>query len=114
MGGGCKWTFRNYPDRRGAGRDGVGVRVHDQGLQEVRGALDRRRLRPRRHQVHQALPPKYEGAEILSEDYYKDSETDFRSVLSKIRRSGAQAIFLYGQADTTPIIARQMLKLLFW
>jgi branched-chain amino acid transport system substrate-binding protein len=55
--------------------------------------------------------PKYEGAEILSEDYYKDSETDFRSVLSKIRRSGAQAIFLYGQADTTPIIARQMLEL---
>ena len=32
-------------------------------------------------------------------------------MLSKIRRSGAQAIIMYGQADTTPIIARQMLEM---
>ena len=39
--------------------------------------------------------------EILTEDYYKEGEVDFRSVLAKMRNSGAQAIIMYGNADTT-------------
>ncbi|GAA0001208.1 hypothetical protein BRDID11002_12080 [Bradyrhizobium diazoefficiens] len=35
---------------------------------------------------------------------------DFRSVLSKIRDSGAQAIIMYGNADSTPIVGRQMME----
>ena len=54
--------------------------------------------------------PGFKG-EILSEDYYKEGEADFRSVLAKIRDSGAQAIIMYGHADTTPIVARQMLEI---
>ena len=50
-------------------------------------------------------------AKILTEDYYKEGEVDFRSVLAKIRDSGAQAIIMYGLADTTPIIARQMTEI---
>ena len=46
----------------------------------------------------------------MTEDYYKEGEVDFRSVLAKIRDSGAQAIIMYGLADTTPIIARQMIE----
>ena len=48
--------------------------------------------------------------QILTEDYYKEGEVDFRSVLAKIRDSGAQAIIMYGLADTTPIIGRQMIE----
>ncbi len=54
--------------------------------------------------------PDFKG-EILSEDYYKEGEVDFRSVLAKIRDGGAEAIIMYGLADTTPIIARQMVEL---
>ncbi|MCQ1856021.1 ABC transporter substrate-binding protein, partial [Neorhizobium galegae] len=54
--------------------------------------------------------PEFKG-QILSEDYYKEGEVDFRSVLAKIRDNGAQAIIYYGLADTTPILARQMVEL---
>ncbi|VTU23678.1 Leucine-, isoleucine-, valine-, threonine-, and alanine-binding protein precursor [Variovorax sp. SRS16] len=109
--GGFKWTFRNYPTDEVRAATVLEYAVKTKGFKKFavlsvdsdygRGAI----------KFTKRYLPKYEGAEILSEDYYKDSETDFRSVLSKIRRSGAQAIILYGQADTTPIIARQMLEL---
>jgi branched-chain amino acid transport system substrate-binding protein len=109
--GGFKWTFRNYPTDEVRAATVLEYASKTKGFKKFavlsvdsdygRGAI----------KFTKRYLPKYEGAEILSEDYYKDSETDFRSVLSKIRRSGAQAIFLYGQADTTPIIARQMLEL---
>lgn len=50
------------------------------------------------------------GAEIVTEDYYKEGEVDFRAVLTKIRNSDADSIMMYGLADTTPIIARQMIE----
>lgn len=50
------------------------------------------------------------GVELVTEDYYKEGEVDFRAVLSKIRTSGAEAILMYGLADTTPIVARQMIE----
>lgn len=109
--GGFKWTFRNYPTDEVRAATVLEYAAKTKGYKKFavlsvdsdygRGAI----------KFTKRYLPKYPGAEILSEDYYKDSETDFRSVLSKIRRSGAQAIILYGQADTTPIIARQMLEL---
>ena len=109
--GGFKWTFRNYPTDEVRAATVLEYSVKTKGFKKFavlsvdsdygRGAI----------KFTKRYLPKYDGAEILSEDYYKDSETDFRTVLSKIRRSGAQAIILYGQADTTPIIARQMLEL---
>lgn len=109
--GGFKWTFRNYPTDEVRAATVLEYAAKTKGFTKFavlsvdsdygRGAI----------KFTKRYLPKYPGTEILSEDYYKDSETDFRSVLSKIRRSGAQAIILYGQADTTPIIARQMLEL---
>jgi branched-chain amino acid transport system substrate-binding protein len=107
--GGFQWSFRNYPtdelraavvlkhatEKKGYKKYAVLSVDSDYG----RGAI--------------AFTKKYlgkYGATIASEDYYKDGETDFRPVLAKIRRDGVDAILMYGLADTTPIIARQMLE----
>jgi len=108
--GGFKWTFRNYP------------------TDELRAAIALQYAVEKKHYTKFAVLsvdsdygrgaiaftkkylPRY-PAQILSEDYYKETETDFRPVLTKIKYSGAQAIIMYGQADTTPIIARQMLEM---
>lgn len=108
--GGFKWTFRNYP------------------TDELRAAIALQYAVQRKHYTKFAVLsvdsdygrgaiaftkkylPRY-PAKILSEDYYKETETDFRPVLTKIKYSGAQAVILYGQADTTPIIARQMFEM---
>lgn len=108
--GGFKWTFRNYPtdenrafvvakyaaEQRGFTKFAVLSVDSDYG----RSAIE----------FTKKYLPEFKG-EILSEDYYKEGEVDFRSVLAKIRDSGAQAIIMYGLADTTPIIARQMVEL---
>ncbi|MET0429441.1 MAG: ABC transporter substrate-binding protein [Microvirga sp.] len=105
--GGYKWTFRNYPtdenralivakyaaEQRGFTKFAVLSVDSDYG----RSAIE----------FTKKYLPQFKG-EILTEDYYKEGEVDFRSVLAKIRDSGAQAIILYGLVDTTPIIARQM------
>lgn len=108
--GGFKWTYRNYPtdenralivakyaaEQRGFTKFAVLSVDSDYGRSAI--TFTKKYL------------PQFKG-EILSEDYYKEGEVDFRSVLSKIRDNGAQAIIMYGLADTTPIIARQMLEL---
>lgn len=108
--GGFKWTFRNYPtdenrafvvtkyaaEQRGFTKFAVLSVDSDYG----RSAIE----------FTKKYLPEFKG-EILTEDYYKEGEVDFRSVLAKIRDSGAQAIIMYGLADTTPIIARQMVEL---
>lgn len=109
--GGFKWTFRNYPtdEARAAivlehavkGRNLKSFAVLSVDSDYGRGAIN----------FTKKYLPRYPDAKILSEDYYKEAETDFRPVLSKIRASGAQAIIMYGQADTTPIVARQMLEM---
>ena len=109
--GGYKWTFRNYPTDEGRAAIVLEHAVKNRGLKNFavlsvdsdygRGAI----------KFTKKYLPKYPDAQILSEDYYKEAETDFRPVLSKIRLSGAQAIIMYGQADTTPIVARQMLEM---
>lgn len=108
--GGFKWTYRNYPtdenralivakyaaEQRGFTKFAVLSVDSDYGRSAI--TFTKKYL------------PEFKG-EILSEDYYKEGEVDFRSVLAKIRDNGAEAIILYGLADTTPIIARQMLEL---
>ncbi|MDR8763733.1 ABC transporter substrate-binding protein [Burkholderia multivorans] len=108
--GGYKWTFRNYP------------------TDELRAAIALQYASQKKHYEKYAVlsvdsdygrgaiafTKKYlsrYNASILSEDYYKETETDFRPVLTKIKYSGAQAIIMYGQADTAPIVARQMLEM---
>lgn len=109
--GGFKWTFRNYPTDEARAAIVLEHSVKNRGLKNFavlsvdsdygRGAIN----------FTKKYMPRYPDARILSEDYYKEAETDFRPVLSKIRNSGARAIIMYGQADTTPIVARQMLEL---
>ena len=107
--GGFKWTFRNYPtdenralvviqyaaEKRGFNKFAVLSVDSDYGRSAV--------------EFTKKYLPRFKG-QILTEDYYKEGEVDFRSVLAKIRDSGAQAIIMYGLADTTPIIARQMIE----
>lgn len=108
--GGFKWTYRNYPtdenrafvvakyaaEKRGFTKFAVLSVDSDYG----RSAIE----------FTKKYLPEFKG-EILSEDYYKEGEVDFRSVLAKIRDGGAQAIIMYGLADTTPIVTRQMVEL---
>lgn len=108
--GGFKWTFRNYPtdenralvvakyaaEQRGFTKFAVLSVDTDYGRSAI--------------QFTKKYLPQFKG-EILSEDYYKEGEVDFRSVLAKIRDNGAQAIIYYGLVDTTPIVARQMTEL---
>ena len=109
--GGFKWTFRNYPTDENRASIVLKYAAEQQGLQEVRRALGRQRLWPWRDRASPRSICREFGAEILSEDYYKEGEVDFRTVLAKIRRSARRAIIMYGLADTTPIIARQMLEI---
>ncbi|MBK5416204.1 ABC transporter substrate-binding protein [Pseudomonas sp. TH31] len=105
--GGYRWSFRNYPTDESRAAIALQYAVQKRGFTRFavlavdsdygRGAIDFTR--------------KYLasfGATLTSEDYYKETETDFRPVLTKIKYSDAQAIITYGQADSTPIIARQM------
>jgi branched-chain amino acid transport system substrate-binding protein len=108
--GGFKWTFRSYPtdelrakvimqygaEKRGFTRYSVLSVDSDYG----RGAIA----------FSKKYLPEFKG-EILSEDYYKDDETDFRPVLSHIRSLNVQAILMYGLPDATRLIVRQMLEL---
>ncbi len=106
--GGFKWTFRNYPTDENRAYV-VTKYAAEQGLTKFavlsvdsdygRAAIE----------FSKKYLPEFDG-EIVSEDYYKEGEVDFRSVLAKIRDSGAQAIMMYGLADTTPIVARQMIE----
>lgn len=108
--GGFKWTYRNYPtdenralivakyaaEQRGFTKFAVLSVDSDYGRSAI--TFTKKYL------------PQFKG-QILSEDYYKEGETDFRSVLAKIRDEGAQAIIYYGLADTSPILGRQLLEM---
>lgn len=106
--GGYKYSFRNYPTDEVRALS-IAKYASEAGLTKLavlsvdsdygRGAID--------------FTKKYVddyGLELTSEDYYKEGEVDFRAVLTKIRKSDAQAILMYGLADTTPIVARQMIE----
>ena len=106
--GGYKYSFRNYPTdeiraaaiiSQAAAKGYKRLAVLSVDSDYGRGAIQ--------------FSKKYTGeagVELVSEDYYKEGEVDFRAVLAKIRKSDADAILMYGLADTTPIIARQMIE----
>lgn len=107
--GGFKWTFRNYPTDEV--RAGVVLKYTAQEKKIKKMAVLSVDSDYGRGAIK--LTKKYlaeNGVEIVSEDYYKDKEADFRPILANVRRSGAGAIIMYGLADTTPIIARQMVE----
>ncbi len=107
--GGYKWSFRSYPtdelrakvilqygaEKKNITRYAVLSVDNDYG----RGAIA----------FSKKYLPTYKG-EILSEDYYKDDETDFRPVLSRIKSRNVQGILMYGLPDSTRLIVRQMLE----
>ena len=108
--GGYKWTFRSYPTDELRSKIVVQYGAQKRGFTRYaalsvdsdygRGAI--------------AFSKKYLTefkSELLSEDYYKDDETDFRPVLSRIRSLNVQAILMYGLPDATRLIGRQMLEI---
>ena len=107
--GGFQWSFRNYPTDEV--RAGVVLKYAAQEKKIKKMAVLSVDSDYGRGAI--ALTKKYlaeNGVELVSEDYYKDKEADFRPILANVRRSGAGAIIMYGLADTTPIIARQMVE----
>lgn len=106
--GGFKWSFRNYPtDENRAlvvAQYASEKRFTKFAVLSVDSDYGRSAI-----EFTKKYLPRFKG-QILTEDYYKEGEVDFRSVLAKIRDSGAQAIIMYGLADTTPIVARQMIE----
>ena len=105
--GGFKWTFRNYPTDENRALVVAQYAAEKKGLTKFAVlSVDNDYGRSAIEFTKKYLP-RFKG-QIVTEDYYKEGEVDFRSVLAKIRDSGAQAIIMYGLADTTPIVARQM------
>lgn len=107
--GGFKWTYRNYPTDETRAAMVIKYAAEQRNIHKFaelsvdsdfgRGAV--------------ALSKKYLsefGSSLVSEDYFKEGEVDFRSVLSKIKASDAQAILMYGLTDTTAIIGQQMIE----
>ena len=105
--GGFKWTFRNYPTDENRALVVAQYAAEKKGLTKFAVlSVDNDYGRSAIEFTKKYLP-RFKG-QIVTEDYYKEGEVDFRSVLAKICDSGAQAIIMYGLADTTPIVARQM------
>lgn len=105
--GGYKWSFRSYPT------DELRAKVVVQYGAEKRGFTRYSALSVDSDYGRGAIAfskkylPDYKS-ELVSEDYYKDDETDFRPVLSRIRSLNVQAILMYGLPDATRLIGRQM------
>lgn len=108
--GGFKWTYRNYPTDETRAAMVVKYAAEKRNLHKFavlsvdsdfgRGAVA----------FSKKYLPEY-GSSIVSEDYFKEGEVDFHSVLAKIKASGAQAILMYSQTDTTAIVGQQMIEM---
>ena len=85
---GFKWSFRNYPTDENRASLCSNMRLSKED-QEVRRTLRRQRLWPWRDRADQEISRRI-GADIVSEDYYKDKRR-IPPVLTNIRRSGAGA-----------------------
>lgn len=104
--GGNVWTFRNYPTdelrtqivtdyvtKQGAKRFSI-LNV-DNDFGRGAAALSKKQLEK-------------QGGTLLSEDYYKSGETDFASVLTKIKGLKPDVILMYGLPDSVPPLTAQM------
>lgn len=108
--GGFKWTYRNYPTDETRASMAVKYAAEQRNLHKFavlsvdsdfgRGAVA----------FSKKYLPEY-GSSIVSEDYFKEGEVDFHSVLAKIKASDAQAILMYSQTDTTAIVGQQMIEM---
>ena len=107
--GGFKWTFRNYPTDENRALIVLQYAAEKKGFKKYSVLSVDTDYGRAAIQFTKKYLPRFKS-EILTEDYYKEGEVDFRSVLSKIRDSGAQAIIMYGNADSTPIVGRQMIE----
>jgi branched-chain amino acid transport system substrate-binding protein len=107
--GGFKWTYRNYPTDETRAAMVVKYAAEQHKLHKFavltvdsdygRGAVA----------FSKKYLPEYSSS-IVSEDYFKEGEVDFHSVLSKIKASGAQAILMYSPTDTSAIVGEQMIE----
>ncbi|MGI4939852.1 MAG: ABC transporter substrate-binding protein [Janthinobacterium lividum] len=107
--GGYQWSFRSYPT------DELRAKIVMQYGAEKRGFTRYAALSVDSDYGRGAITfsKKYLSefkSELVSEDYYKDDETDFRPVLSRIRSLNVQAILSYGLPDATRLLGRQMLE----
>lgn len=104
--GGNVWTFRNYPTdelrtqivteyvaRQGAKRYSI-LNV-DNDFGRGAGALSKQHI--------ERL-----GGTLLSEDYFKSGETDFSSVLTKVKALKPDVLLVYGLPDSVPPLTAQM------
>jgi branched-chain amino acid transport system substrate-binding protein len=107
--GGFKWTFRNYPTDENRSLIVLQYAAEKKGFKKYSVLSVDTDYGRAAIQFTKKYLPRFKS-EILTEDYYKEGEVDFRSVLSKIRDSGAQAIIMYGNADSAPIVGRQMIE----
>jgi branched-chain amino acid transport system substrate-binding protein len=108
--GGFKWTYRNYPTDETRAAMVVKYAAEQHKLHKFavltvdsdygRGAVA----------FSKKYLPEYSSS-IVSEDYFKEGEVDFHSVLSKIKASGAQAILMYSPTDTSAIVGQQMIEI---
>ncbi|UWU71973.1 ABC transporter substrate-binding protein [Bradyrhizobium sp. NC92] len=107
--GGFKWTYRNYPTDENRALIVLQYAAEKKGFTKYAVlSVDSDYGRAAIEFTKKYLP-RFKS-QILTEDYYKEGEVDFRSVLSKIRDAGAQAIIMYGNADSSPIVGRQMIE----
>src|SRR5260370_7250016 len=92
--GGFKWTFRNYPTDENRALVVIQYAAEKRGFTKFAVlSVDTDYGRAPIKFTKKYLPP-FKG-QILTEDYYKEGEVDFRTLLAKIRHSGAEAIIMY-------------------
>lgn len=107
--GGFKWTYRNYPTDETRAAMVIKYAAETRNIHKFailavdsdygRGAIA----------FSKKYLPEY-GDTVVSEDYFKEGEVDFRAVLTKIKASRAEAILMYSPTDATAIIGRQMIE----
>jgi branched-chain amino acid transport system substrate-binding protein len=88
--GGFKWTFRNNPTDENRALIVIQYAAEKKGFTKFAVlSVDTDYGRAAVEFTKKYLP-RFKG-EIPTEDYYKEGEVDFRSVLAKIRNSGAHS-----------------------
>jgi len=109
--GGNRWIYRNYPTDEQRALVTFKFAIEQEHRTKFAAlAVDNDYGRGAITYTKKYLP-QFPGVQIVSEDYYKDTETDFRSVLSKIKSEGVQGIIFYGYMAGIPALTSQMKEL---
>lgn len=104
--GGNIWTFRNYPTDE-LRTQVVSEYLAKQGARtysilNVDSDFGRGAAQLSKQQIARL------GGQVLSEDYFKDAETDFTPVLTKIKSLKPDILLIYGLPDVIPPLTAQM------